>query len=117
MSSRSRTHLSRSWRTILSTSGRGQTVSRFPRGIWSTRLVELGTTVTMRDPRSTARLMVPSTLASGLRRLSEYAVYSAPLSSARSGTNLTSCAKVVKMRYSAVQVNEVASEASRRAPA
>lgn len=114
------TYLSRSCRTILSTNGLGNTVSKFPLGICSTKLVELSTTATILDPRSTAR-RTPSSLAScgGLRRLSTYAPSSAaPLSDReRRGRNFASCEKVVKMRKVEVRVKEVASEASCRGPA
>lgn len=52
-----KTYLSRCDRTTRSTSGRGQIVSRLPRGICRTKVVELGTTVTILEPRSTARLI------------------------------------------------------------
>lgn len=52
-----KTHESRKSRTTRRTRGRGQMISRLPRGIWRTRLVELGATVTILDPLSTARLI------------------------------------------------------------
>jgi len=44
-----------SFLTRLRTKGRGLIVSRFPRGIWRTKLIELEIEVTMRDPLSTLR--------------------------------------------------------------
>lgn len=38
------------------TSGLGFIVSKLPLGIWRTRLIVLGTAVTIRDPRSTLRV-------------------------------------------------------------
>ena len=49
------THASTSSLTTFITRGRGLIVSKFPLGICKTKLMELGTTVTIRDPRSTRR--------------------------------------------------------------
>jgi len=54
---RFRTHESRKSRTTLKTNGLGQMISRLPLGICRTRLVELGATVTILEPLSTARLI------------------------------------------------------------
>lgn len=53
---RMRTHESRSCLTTRRIIGLGFIVSKFPRGICKTKLIELGTAVTMREPRSTRRL-------------------------------------------------------------
>lgn len=53
---RMRTHESRSCLTTRRIIGLGFIVSKFPRGICKTKLIVLGTAVTMREPRSTRRL-------------------------------------------------------------
>jgi hypothetical protein len=49
------THASISCLTTSITSGRGDIVSKLPRGIWRTRFMALGTTVTILEPLSTRR--------------------------------------------------------------
>src|SRR5947208_2587994 len=78
------------------TIGRGFTVSRFPRGICRTRLIVLGTEVTMREPRSTRRCSPPtSALASAVARWD-------------AETKCASCAKVVYTTKSPEIVKEFA---------
>lgn len=81
------------------TMGRGQIVSRLPRGIWRTSDMALGTAVTIVLPRSTRR---PSS-----------SVCTSP-DSAASGRKRASCVHVVQTTSRLVTANDVASFASVR---
>jgi hypothetical protein len=78
------------------TIGRGFMVSRFPRGICSTKLIALGMEVTIREPRSTRRRS-PSTL-----------VLASVAARSDAGTKCASCDKVVYTTRSPEIVKEFA---------
>lgn len=81
---------------VAMTIGRGFTVSRFPRGICRTRLMVLGTEVTIREPRSTQRRSPPkSALEPAVART-------------EAETKWASCAKVVYTTKSPETVKEFA---------
>jgi hypothetical protein len=90
------THASVSAWMVARTIGRGFTVSRFPRGICRTRLIVLGMEVTIREPRSTRRRSLPTSVLASVvaRRGAE--------------TKCASCAKVVYTTKSPETVKEFA---------
>src|SRR5579863_2871277 len=79
---------------VAMTIGRGFTVSRFPRGICRTRLIVLGTEVTIREPRSTRRRSPPTSALASTAARSE------------AETKWASCAKVVYTTKSPETVKE-----------
>lgn len=96
-----------SWWTTSITNGRGLIVSRLPRGICKTRLIELGTTTTIRDPLSTLRFSHSGCFPPPLPTSSN------SCRSALRGMNIHSCALVVKMMYPEPMVYDVAFDARR----
>lgn|ERR1700722_561235 len=90
--------------------GRGLMVSRLPLGICNTKLIVLGTAVTIRDPLSTFRLSHPDIMP-----------LTSPLSAEGTAeanldrdANMTSCALVVKIRKPEEMVNEVTFDSKTR---
>ena len=79
------------------TSGLGLIVSRFPLGICSTKLIELGTAVTIRDPRSSFLDKVVVEAVSPTLKFDN----------SLKGTNIASCVFVVKMTKFEATVKEV----------
>lgn len=78
--------------TISMTNGRGLIVSRLPLGICSTRLIVLGTAVTIREPRSTLRV---SHFVSSSLMVASAPSFSRRPASAERGAKCATCAVVV----------------------
>lgn len=91
------------------TNGRGLIVSRFPRGICKTRLIELGTATTILDPLSTFRVSQLEGSSFGTP-----SCCSKTCGRVFTGAKIASCALVVKMTNPDAIANEVVFDESSR---